>query len=499
MSEPATRIVTPANVRAPVLQCSGCGAVVGGDDADPFRCPNANSGDDCDHVLMPEPAPATARFAIPGSQQPFNRYRELLWTYRLARARGMSDTAWTAMVERLDDAVASVDGHGFLATTCAPRPMLAAIMGLEPSALWAKDETRNVSGSHKARHLFGLALLLEVREHTGLADPALRSTHELAIASCGNAALAAAVVARAAGRPLRVFIPPDANPNVVDRLGALGARITVCHRRPGEVGDPCVRAFRAARAEGAVPFCVQGNENGLTIEGGETLAWEMAESFAATDAAPDRLFVQTGGGALASSCMAGLRVAVAHGLLPALPRLHVVQTTGALPLRRAWERIAARVLKGSEDRARPLPSPPGAPAAGTGDSSSAEADRETAATLCEPAHAGTVRDAMEHARTHRSRYMWPWESPPHSIAHGILDDETYDWAAVVQGTIDSAGWPLTVSEARLAEACSSTRNTAGIMADATGAAGLAGLMELVAARVISKHERAAVVFSGVER
>lgn len=499
MNEPVTNVVAPGWIQVPLLQCSGCGAVVSGDDADLFRCPNANYGDDCDHVLVPEPAPATARFAVPGSRQPFNRYRELLWTYRLARARGMSDADWTALVERLDDAVASVDGHGFLATTCAPRPMLAAILGLEPAALWAKDETLNVSGSHKARHLFGLALLLEVRERTGLADPALRGTHELAIASCGNAALAAAVVARAAGRPLRVFIPPDANPNVVDRLGALGARITVCHRRPGAAGDPCVREFRAARAQGAVPFCVQGNENGLTIEGGETLAWEMAESFAAADAAPDRLFVQTGGGALASSCMAGLRVAVARGLLPVLPRLHVVQTTGALPLRRAWERIAARVLEGSEDRARPLPCPSGKPATGLGDSSSAEADRVTAETLCDPAHAGAVRDAMKHARTHRSRYMWPWETPPHSMANGILDDETYDWAEVVQGTIDSAGWPLTVSEARLAEACSCARNTTGIMADATGAAGLAGLMELLAARVVSRHECAAVVFSGVAR
>ncbi len=486
-------------IQTPSLRCAGCGAVVRGDAADPFRCPGALSGDGRDHVLAPEPPPAAAPFAIAGSAQPFNRYRELLWTYRLARSRGMSDADWTGMVDRLDDAVAAVDGHGFLATTCTPRPMLGAMLSLAPDAVWAKDETLNVSGSHKARHLFGSALLLEVRERTGLADPALRGTHELAIASCGNAALAAAVVARAAGRPLRVFIPPDADPNVAGRLGALGARITVCHRSPGEVGDPCVRAFRAARAQGALPFCVQGNENGLTIEGGETLAWEMAESFAAAGAAPDRVFVQTGGGAFASACMAGLRVAVAHGLLPALPRLHVVQTTGALPLRRAWERVVARVLEGSEDRARPLPPVPGTPATGLGDGASADADRVSAAALLDPAHAGAVHRAMQHARTHRSRYMWPWETPPHSIAHGILDDETYDWAAVVQGTIESGGWPLTVSETRLAEARATALRATGIAADATGAAGLAGLMELASAGAIARHERVAVVFSGIVR
>ena len=50
--------------------------------------------------------------------------------------------------------------------------------------LWVKDETTNVSGSHKGRHLFGVA----VRE-------ALAPSGEgpWAIASCGNAALAASV------------------------------------------------------------------------------------------------------------------------------------------------------------------------------------------------------------------------------------------------------------------------------------------------------------------
>jgi threonine synthase len=31
--------------------------------------------------------------------------------------------------------------------------------------------------------------------------------------------------------------------------------------------------------------------------------------------------------------------------------------------------------------------------------------------------------------------MWPWEEPPHSVASGILDDETYDWLAVLRGVV----------------------------------------------------------------
>ena len=110
-----------------------------------------------------------------------------------------------------------------------------------------KDETGNVSGSHKARHLFGVLLYLEVAERLGLADP---RAAELAIASCGNAALAAAVVAAAGGRALRVFVPRRRRPVVLERLEELGARVVACAadgaaRRPGL---PPAAARRSRRA-----------------------------------------------------------------------------------------------------------------------------------------------------------------------------------------------------------------------------------------------------------
>ena len=45
--------------------------------------------------------------------------------------------------------------------------------------------------------------------------------------------------------------------------------------------------------------------------------------------------------------------------------------------------------------------------------------------------------ALAHAARHRADFMWPWETEPVSVATGILDDETYDWLAVVRGTIES--------------------------------------------------------------
>ena len=106
--------------------------------------------------------------------------------------------------------------------------------------------------------------------------------------------------------------------------------------------------------------------------------------------------------------------------------------------------------------------------------------------------------ALREAASHRSAYMWPWETEPKSIATGILDDETYDWLAVVGGMLKSGGQPVVVSEERLAEA-HQLGNDAGFNVDATGSSGLAGLLDLLGAGVVRPDERVAVLFTGTER
>src|SRR5208283_2305536 len=113
--------------------------------------------------------------------------------------------------------------------------------------------------------------------------------------------------------------PLDAEPSVVRRLGELGAAIVVCERRESEAGDPCVRAARAAAAAGAVPFSVQGPDDGLAVEGARTLAFEMAETLAAEGGEVEALFVQVGGGAFASALAQGFAIAAAAGLVRRVP------------------------------------------------------------------------------------------------------------------------------------------------------------------------------------
>ena len=105
---------------------------------------------------------------------------------------------------------------------------------------------------------------------------------------------------------------------------------------------------------------------------------------------------------------------------------------------------------------------------------------------------------MRRAAANRPEYMWPWEQAPHSIATGILDDETYDWRAVVGAMLRTGGQPLVVTEERLGEA-NKLGQAAGYPVDPTGSAGLAGLLDLRESGIVGDGDKAAVLFTGVQR
>ena len=395
--------------------CAGCGWTAPPLDPRPFRCQRAGM-DDVDHVLARRLESASPVPYFDREPNPFVRYRTFTHAWHTAQAIGMSDGEFVDLVRALDARVG-----GFVVTPFEQR-----------YGFWVKDETHNVAGSHKSRHLMGLMLWLLIAERI---DPSLAHAR-LAIASCGNAALAAATIACAAKRELDVYVPDDASPSVITRLAELGANVTCCARERGVAGDPAYLRFREAVARGALPFTCQGNENGLVIEGGQTLGWELASQLAARGMALDDLFIQVGGGALASATIAALEEAQALGVLPRMPRIHAVQTL-ASPLRRAYDRVRER--------------------------------------------------GIEEATAHRSQFMWPWESAPHSIATGILDDETYDWAAVLRGVLSTGGSVITVAEDALRE----SNRIAGDGVSATGSAGLAGALSMQGA-----DESVGVLFTG---
>jgi threonine synthase len=308
--------------------------------------------------------------------------------------------------------------------------------------VFAKDETHNVGGSHKARHLMGLLLHLAV-------DATVVDTR-LAISSCGNAAIGAATVARAAGRPIDVFIPTWADDSVVEILTGLDATIHVCERRSGESGDPCMLRFAEAVGDGALAFGVQATENRWTLDGGRTLGWELADQFA--DDAPDHVFVQVGGGALLTSTAVGLLEGAALGSLGQMPRVWAVQAEGCAPFDAAWRGIAPE---------------------------------------------GSIDHRLESASANADELMVPWPDPT-SSATGILDDVTYDWLGVARALMETGGGSVVVPESDILQAAVSV-NAAGYDADETGSAGYAGLRTAVQMGIVDRSDAAAVLITGVRR
>lgn len=336
---------------------------------------------------------------------PFIVYRERLDSYNTAMLNGWSDQQFVDLVSRLDQDIALIDGTGFSITPVLDGSELAKALGLKVD-LKIKVEIDSVGGSHKARHLFGVALHLAVTENT-------KETQPLAIASCGNAAIAAAIVAKAINRPIEVFVPTWAEKSALATLQNLGAQIQVCESNPSTLGDPCYERFMAQVQRGSQPFGVQGINTPSTFDGGRTLGWELRDQVDNLE----RVFVQVGGGALGT----------ATGR--ALPNvaLYPVQVAGCAPLKRAWDLLAP------------------------------EFD-------------------LERGRANPEEFMWPWDQPS-SVASGLLDDVTYDWLPLLEATIESGGTPLVVPETTLIETHEIATSVTGLNVSPTGVAGLAGLAE----------------------
>ena len=403
-------------------RCAVCGTTV--DIAHPFawRCPRATADDPYHvlHVLEVDAGYDLTDDLHGDASNPFLRYGPRLAWWAFARANGMTSDACVALTREL--------AGDFTVTSFDRSDPLSREVGAD---VWVKDETGNVAGSHKARHLVTILLHLRAAELLKM----LKKRPPLAIASCGNAAIAAATLAARLEWPLDVYVPTWMDDVVGDRLGELGARIHRCERRSGDpAGDPAMLRFREARDRGAIPFTVQGPENASCLDGGRTLGWEIADQAAAAGIGLDRAVVQVGGGALAACVGDALGRTV---------RLDTVQAEGCAPLADAWDRATA----------------------------------------------------VDQPHRYWSQVMKPWPEP-RSAADGILDDETYDWIADFRAMVESGGRPVVAAESDIVRAHELAR-AAGYDVSATGSAGLAGVLTI--ADRLHAHERVAVIMSGVER
>lgn len=483
------------------LVCSVCGEPFRLD-AGHLRCPASTA--ECVHPLRKEfaidelsPYLSVWESRWNADEATFSVFRETMGSWHLARSAGM-ESRWLERVREIDSAARMVAGRGLVRTPLLRADHTAQTLGLPANSLVIKDETHQLTGSHKARHLAGAILYLETLEWIrGEALP------DLAIFSCGNAALAGAAVARAAGRRLHAFVPSHVNPSIERMLLDFGADVVKVARTDTGGGDPCHNAYQSALKEfGWVPFSCYGHDNWASVEGAEALGLELLLEAQWLHEPVDTLLVQVGGGGLANALIAASHLLHDNGHHPHMPRIHACQTASCYPLARAYLTLVRELLDMGVGN---LPASVHSAFAAHADMPALQdnAPQDLIATawalqrcFAEP----LMQEHLRRARCRRGELFRPWfDNVPESVADGILDDTTYDGMEVVFGLLETGGLPLVLSEKELQAAVELSHEFTALRPSATGTAGLAGLAKLISMDAVTPEEGFALLFTGVER
>jgi threonine synthase len=185
--------------------------------------------------------------------------------------------------------------------------------------LYLKDESRNPTGSFKAR---GMAVAVSMARELGI--------RRLAVPSAGNAGGALAAYAAKAGMEAAIFMP-EGTP-LANRLECIlhGARVTLV---PGSIKD-CGRQMRE-RLKGEDWFDVSTLREPYRVEGKKTMAYEVFEQLGGC--LPDAMIYPTGGGTgLIGMWKAFGEMQELGWIGERRPRMFAVQAQGCAPMVRAF-------------------------------------------------------------------------------------------------------------------------------------------------------------------
>ena len=158
-------------------------------------------------------------------------------------------------------------------------------------------------------------------------------------ASTGNAGVALAGMAAAAGIEAVILVPESAPPAKIAQLLIFGARLFLVQ---GNYDAAFELALRASQEFGW--YCRNTGYNPFTAEGKKTAAFEIAEQLTgykrpATSnrwSVPDRIFVSVGDGNIISGIYKGFKDLHALGWIDRVPRLMGVQAEGSAAIANAF-------------------------------------------------------------------------------------------------------------------------------------------------------------------
>jgi len=209
---------------------------------------------------------------------------------------------------------------------------LGRALGLE--RLFVKDESRNPTGSFKAR---GMAVAVTMARNLGV--------RRLALPSAGNAGGAAAAYGALAGLAVDLFLPADTPEPFRLEAAVHGATV---HLIDGDIADCGVRVREGVAEHGW--FDLSTLREPYRLEGKKTMGYELAEQFGGT--LPDVVIYPTGGGTgLVGMWKAFEELEHLGWIEPRRrPRMVSVQASGCAPIVRAFERGAERAERWEQPR-----------------------------------------------------------------------------------------------------------------------------------------------------
>jgi threonine synthase len=193
------------------------------------------------------------------------------------------------------------------------------------SGVWVKDESRNPTGSFKAR---GMSVAISMAKHLG--------ARAFSAPSAGNAAGALAAYGARAGLPVTVALPEDTPAPFFSECELYGATV---HRVKGTIAD----AGKFLREHGPKDaFDVSTLREPYRIEGKKTMAYELVEQLQGE--VPDVVLYPTGGGTgLIGMWKAFNEMQQLGWVAPGRrPRFVSVQAAGCAPVVKAFEQGAKR-------------------------------------------------------------------------------------------------------------------------------------------------------------
>ena len=201
--------------------------------------------------------------------------------------------------------------------------------------VWVKDESRNPTGSFKAR---GMAVAVSMARHLG--------ARALCAPSAGNAAGALAAYGARAGMPVIVAMPEDTPAPFFAECELYGATI---HRVKGTIAD-AGKFLRELHLENT--FDMSTLREPYRIEGKKTMAYELVEQLGGE--VPDVVFYPTGGGTgLIGMWKAFGEMSRLGWIGPEkMPRFVSVQAAGCAPVAKAFHAGAERTEAWPNPRTR---------------------------------------------------------------------------------------------------------------------------------------------------